>query len=263
MYPITSESGVVTSRGKTYDEILWEHTEEDYKAEIDFIGSEPFIIKTTNAQEFFNYYQLFPKVIIMDMRSKEQYGHWHIKKSINFPVDVFKSDDFIHFKPSKILEENLTLAVDKEMFKNRKRSIVFIVSHRVCTTTIFEYLHYLFDPEKIQYLKSKYEAEDILATRNAVLLYQALKKDKTREVYICRNSFNALQSKYPFMWRFKGSSLYLEPKRSNGYPSEIIDRRLYLGDKTHAENETILMNLGITHILNVTHDIENTFEGSK
>lgn len=184
MYPLTSSKGVVGSTGKTYEDILSGFTDEEYKAEIDFIGSEPFRIRTTNAQEFFNHYQLFPKVIIMDMRSKEQYNHCHIKKSINFPVDIFKSDDFINFKPNKILEEHLTLTVDKEMFKNRKRSIVFIVSHRVCTTTIFEYLHHLFDAEKVQELMSKFAAEDILATKNAVLLYQALKKDKTREVYI-------------------------------------------------------------------------------
>lgn len=65
------------------------------------------------------------------------------------------------------------------------------------------------------------------------------------------------------MCKFKGSSLYMDPKCKNGYPSEIIDRRLYLGDKSHVENETILMNLGITHILNVTHDIGNKFEESK
>jgi hypothetical protein len=65
------------------------------------------------------------------------------------------------------------------------------------------------------------------------------------------------------MWRFKGSSLYLNPKNSNGYPSEIIDRRLYLGDSSHAKNETIMHNLGITHILNVSNNIPNTFEHSK
>ena len=65
------------------------------------------------------------------------------------------------------------------------------------------------------------------------------------------------------MCKFNGSSLYLEPKKSNGYPSEIIDRRLYLGDSSHAKNATIIHNLGITHILNVTHDIPNTFEESK
>lgn len=65
------------------------------------------------------------------------------------------------------------------------------------------------------------------------------------------------------MCKFNGSNLYLEPKKSNGYPSEIIDRRLYLGDSTHAKNETIIHNLGITHILNVTHEVPNTFEDSK
>jgi len=65
------------------------------------------------------------------------------------------------------------------------------------------------------------------------------------------------------MCKFGGSSLYLEPKKTNGYPTEILDRRLYLGDKTHASNEVILHNLGITHILNVSHNIPNTFEEAK
>lgn len=42
-----------------------------------------------------------------------------------------------------------------------------------------------------------------------------------------------------------------------------MDRRLYLGDSTHAGNETIMHNLGITHVLNVTHNVANTFEESK
>jgi len=182
---------------------------------------------------------------------------------VNLPVDVFKDEDFINFNPTKIIDEHLALDLDKQMFKSRKRSMVFIVAHRVCTTHIFEYLHQLFDKEKIPSLRYKFAAEDILATRNSVLLYKALKKEKTREVYICRNSFNAIQSKYPFMCRFKGSSLFMDPKKTNGYPSEIIDRRLYLGDATHAGNKTVLFNLGITHILNVSNNIPNTFEESK
>ena len=128
---------------------------------------------------------------------------------------------------------------------------------------MFDYLADMFDINKLSKLREKYSAMDILTTRNSILLYQALKKDKTREVYICRNSFNAIQGKYPFMCRFSGSSLYLDPKKTNGYPSEIMDRRLYLGDKTHCENETIIHNLGITHILNVSDCIPNTFEESK
>lgn len=109
----------------------------------------------------------------------------------------------------------------------------------------------------------RFSAEDILATRNALLLYKALRNDKTREVYISRNSFNAIEGKYPFMCKFAGSSLYLSPKKTNGYPSEILDRRLYLGDQTHAKNKTIIHNLGITHILNVSDCIPNEFEESK
>lgn len=65
------------------------------------------------------------------------------------------------------------------------------------------------------------------------------------------------------MWKFQGASIYVEPKKSNGYPSEILDRRLYLGDATHAKNSIVLLNLGITHILNVSNNIPNTFEESK
>lgn len=191
------------------------------------------------------------------------YEHCHLKNSINMPVDVFKDDDFLNFSPEKIIEDHLTLKIDKEAFKNRKRSMVFIVAHRICTSRIFEELHELFNAEKVKELRYRYTSEDILATRNSVLLYKALKKDKTREVYICRNSFNAIEDKYPFMCKFAGSSLYLEPKIAKGYPNEIIDRRLYLGDKSHAEDENVIHNLGITHILNVTNNIPNTFEESK
>ena len=133
---------------------------------------------------------------------------------------------------------------DKDAFKKRKRAMVFIVAHRTWTVNIFDHLHDLFDIDKVKNLRHKFTTEDILATRNAILLYKALKKDRTREVYICRNNFNVLENKYPFMWKFEGSSLFLDPKKSNGYPTEIIDRRLYLGDKTHACNKTIIHNLG-------------------
>ena len=44
------------------------------------------------------------------------------------------------------------------------------------------------------------------------------------------------------------------------YPSEILEGRLFLGDYIHAQDKTILKNLRITHILNVSHNIPNYFE---
>jgi predicted protein tyrosine phosphatase len=181
---------------------------------------------------------------------------------VNLPIDIFSDDDFINFDPKKIMK-GFDNELDQKAFKERKRSMVFIIAHRTCTTEIFNNLADLFDYDRIRECQNTYASQDILATRNAVMLYKAFKNEKTREVYICRNSFNAIQGKYPFMCKFGGSSLYLNPKKSKGYPSEIIDRRLYLGDATHAGNETIMHNLGITHILNVSNNIPNTFEDSK
>ena len=175
MYPSSRELPSFDPVPMSYDEMLFGLTEEDYKAEINFIGSDPLTIKTANAQEFYNYYQLYPKVIMFDMRSRTNYANCQLKWSINLPVDVFKSEDFINFNPNKIMDEHLTLDWEKEMFKNRKRSIIFIVSHRVWTTHIFEYLHKLFDPEKVSSVRFKFSAEDILATKNCLLLYLALK----------------------------------------------------------------------------------------
>ena len=178
---------------------------------------------------------------------------------MNLPVDTFRSQDFIDFNPQKIIDEVAETDEEKKMIKNRKRSMVFIVAHRLSATGIFDHLHDLFDKDT----QTQFKAEDILATKNSILLYRALKLEKTREVYLCRNSFNVIEDKYPFMCKFGGCNLYIEPKKTNGYPNEILDRRLYLGDKTHAENEAIIHNLGITHILNVSHNIPNTFEESK
>ena len=47
-----------------YDEMLENITEEECKKEINFIGQEPFKIKTTNAQQIYNFYQIFPQVLV-------------------------------------------------------------------------------------------------------------------------------------------------------------------------------------------------------
>lgn len=246
-----------------YESILGNLTEEDISSETDFIGPEPLTIRTTNAQEIYNTYQMYSNTLVFDLRSSRLYKSCHLKRSVNFPVDIFKDNNFINFNPKDILTNHLELEVDKSAFKKRKRSMCFIVAHQTCTSSIFKYLPDLFDLQKLKKLKSKYSSEDLLATRNSILLYMALKKDKTREVYLCRNSFNAIQGKYPFLCKFDGASLYLNPKKTNGYPSEILDRRLYLGDKSHAQNKTILHNLGITHILNVSDTVPNEFEECK
>lgn len=50
-----------------------------------------------------------------------------------------------------------------------------------------------------------------------------------------------------------------EPQRVT-FPTEILERRLYLSDGVQAKNPKVVWPMGITHIVNVTTHIENSFE---
>ena len=54
--------------------------------------------------------------------------------------------------------------------------------------------------------------------------------------------------KFPFLHKENGLS---------SYPSQIINDKLYLGNKTHATTKQILMDLSINYIINMTPSFEN------
>ena len=57
-----------------YDEILDNIRDEDISAELDFLGSKKMTIRTTNAQEIYNHYQMFPKILVFDLRDSKLYS---------------------------------------------------------------------------------------------------------------------------------------------------------------------------------------------
>jgi hypothetical protein len=56
-----------------FDQILDTLSEEDIRQELDFIGLDPIKIKTTNAQDIYNQYQIFPRILVFDLRSMTLY----------------------------------------------------------------------------------------------------------------------------------------------------------------------------------------------
>ena len=56
-----------------YNSILDSLTKEDIKADIDFLGTEPININTTNAQQIFNHYQMYSNILVFDLRSRKLY----------------------------------------------------------------------------------------------------------------------------------------------------------------------------------------------
>jgi hypothetical protein len=71
-----------------------------------------------------------------------------------------------------------------------------------------------------------------------MLFIKALKGERIREVQLLVNGFNVFPNKYPYMCKFRTSSLYPKPYEmllivrliAKNYPSEILEGRLYLGD---------------------------------
>lgn len=65
------------------------------------------------------------------MRSQKHFSNCHLKNSVNFPVennDLWR--DLVDFDGDKIINKMFTSKEDKEAFKKRKQSMVYIVSHR-------------------------------------------------------------------------------------------------------------------------------------
>lgn len=53
-----------TTKNLEFDAQLDNLTEEDFKSTIEFIGPDPLKISTINAQDIFNAFQMFPKVLV-------------------------------------------------------------------------------------------------------------------------------------------------------------------------------------------------------
>lgn len=74
MDPETSSTDCSSSFETYYDEILDNIKDEDISAELDFLGTKKMTIRTTNAQEIYNHYQMFPKILVFDLRDSKLYS---------------------------------------------------------------------------------------------------------------------------------------------------------------------------------------------
>lgn len=119
-----------------------------------------------------------------------------------------------------------------------------------------------------------------MTLRNAIELIATLKQERLhREVFLLRDSIQRFKSLYSFLTGsyLKQQSKFMVPnvdapefKRGNTgqqyhqfYPNEILEDQLFLGDANHATSKYVIKNLKITHIVNVTDDVNNEFEAGK
>lgn len=75
MHSLGSQQSFGFGESHKYDIMLDNIEAEDFKKEIEFLGTDPFKVKTTNAQEMFNSFQMFPQVLVLDLRSQKHFNN--------------------------------------------------------------------------------------------------------------------------------------------------------------------------------------------
>ena len=90
-------------------------------------------------------------------------------------------------------------------------------------------------------------------------IFDVLREHKL-EPFILVGGFDSFSSCHPYLC----SSVIVRTERQRqqlikNYPSIVIDERLYLGRGDQATNGTVLTNLGITHIANITREHPDAF----
>ncbi|XP_041485385.1 probable rhodanese domain-containing dual specificity protein phosphatase [Lytechinus variegatus] len=88
-------------------------------------------------------------------------------------------------------------------------------------------------------------------------------KDANVDVLILSGGYDTFHKTYPFLC----NNLTIrseQDRRQNfsSYPSVVLEDILYQGNVKHSKNETVLKNLKITHILNVSMECQNAFPKS-
>ncbi|XP_071946947.1 serine/threonine/tyrosine-interacting-like protein 1 isoform X2 [Antedon mediterranea] len=80
------------------------------------------------------------------------------------------------------------------------------------------------------------------------------------DVYILVEGFSKFKSTYPALCSSDIITSKESRKKISTYPSVVLAGCLFQGNKDHAENKTILKDVGITHIVNVTSEMKNLFQ---
>ena len=175
-----------------------------------------------SAQYIFNIVQNFPNLnLIIDVRPEEEYEYIRLARSINLPFNT----DF----PESLDIQSIRpfMRGETELFERCKRFAIVIV----------------YSPPGIAFAR---EMEFLL------------RRHKCREVYILDEEFGTFAGNYPFLCR--GAHLPVNSIPKQGFPSEIIPFKLYVGNYYHASSSLVMDHLKITHIINATRGQECKFE---
>ena len=227
-------------------------------------------IESLSSEALFNRLGGFGSLLVLDLRSAEEYKASHVPRSLNLPMT---EGDLVEVNAEEVagaltsLEQRLHLT-DQRAFRMRQRCTIVLVGHPAEDASAAESS---FSPSfSLTPLLSL--AHSRLSLHLARLLTL---EGKVASVCSVTGGFTAFHSVYPFVCcaysqRELASGKHIHRKPFPWYPCEILispavqpredDMRIYLGSKVDAANREHLSHLRVTHILNCTEEVPNTFE---
>eukprot|EP01084_Bolivina_argentea_P104804 187640_1 len=189
------------------------------------INPSKVIIKNCSMCEMYNLIQ--QRISLYDLRPETKYNKSHIIDAINMPnpMNIHELDD-----------SNSNIFV----FYGDKPNISDNIINHLCNIA------------KITYNKSQDKSNK--TKQKLSTLYKKIENNKNEKklskksnitippIYIFEGEYIDFHNKYKFLCNNKQIQ----------YPNAIIMDELYLGDGFMSEDKNIIINLGITHIINVT-----------
>ena len=166
--------------------------------------------------ELFNHVQFVWTKLFIDIRPKQQFDKQAITQFLNIPNDILNDENC-----DEIVIAKFNAA--KKTKLGEKIEAIFVVNGSKMDETI-EFTKYF---QKL--IVDTYDLNDI-------------------PIYILNTDFDNFRHKFPFLCHGIDDDKYGIHK----YPSQILNDKLFLGNMTHAVTKQILLNLKITHIINMT-----------
>ena len=187
----------------------------------------------------FNRLQVSGSLLVIDLRDEAEFVAGHITGSINLNSSVLLCDpfDFSIINSRINSEEAFPRAGHLELFAHRGMVELVVCSSAKQSALVDTLQRFLCEEKRVWMFR--------------VLLEGGLP------------SFMQL---YPFLCATvlpdqPASEIGLLSRSPCAYPNEILDKFLWLGSQVQATCRTVLQHLHITHIINVTTDAPNAFEG--
>ena len=165
-------------------------------------------IRVTTAQQCANMNDHKDIALVIDMRSQAAFQACSLDKSINFPPELFTEQRFINWtKEVAAIEKDTSIcrtAAQSKNLNSRRRKWIFIIlaeKHENVRQTLMR-VHTLANKaaltELVGGLKTEQEQLDFLTLRNGVLLFNALKNERCREMDIVLHGFDHIVQNYAF-----------------------------------------------------------------